>query len=319
MSEPRVTVVVATRDRPDSLRVLLDALNIQTIASEHFETVIVDDGSATALNDSVHLQRVINVRVIRHEKSRGPAAARNTGWRAARAPLVAFTDDDCRPDRDWLSRLLEASCGDSVIVQGKTMSDPLHPRPGPFSRTLAVGGPSGFYETANIAYPRRLLELTGGFDESYRHACGEDVDLGWRAKKMGARLVFAERAVVHHAVTTPSLFRTLRHTALWTDAVRVLKTHPELRSSLVARVFWKRTHPRLLIFLLGLVASGVFRQPVIGLMSGVPYVALYRRQYGELSRPWRAVASRLPRHFVIDACEVATMVTGSIRHRTLML
>ena len=78
------------------------------------EVIVVDDGSTDATSDTA---REHSVTVIRHETNRGLAAARNTGLRAASAPIVAFLDDDCEPEPEWARELLEAY-EDSVIGVG---------------------------------------------------------------------------------------------------------------------------------------------------------------------------------------------------------
>lgn len=293
---PAVSVVVPTKDRPAGLAALLDALAAQTLAPERFEVIVVDDGSAPPVD--------AGARVIRHERPRGPAAARNSGWRAARAPLVAFVDDDCVPVPPWLEAILEAAGrDDGVVVQG-----PVGPPPGerervtPLAHTIEVGGPSRLFVSANIAYARALLERTGGFDETFRRACGEDVELGARATAAGVELRWAPGAVVHHEVRELGLLGTLRQTLRWTDSVRAVSMHPQLRELLVARVFWKPSHPLLLLA----VAGAATRRPLLALAAAAPYV---RHRGGR----W------LPAHVAIDATEVATAVAGSVRHRTLML
>ena len=288
---PEVTVVIPTRDRPAGLAATLAALRAQTLAPDRFEVVVVDDGS------SPPARAADPVRLLRHEASRGPAAARNTGWRAARAPLVAFTDDDCTPAPGWLEALL-AAAGDRVVVQGPVEPQP-GVEPGPRSHTLAVGGPNRVFFTANVAYPRALLDELGGFDEWFRRACGEDVELGARAVAAGVEVRFARAALVFHEVRPLSLREHLRQTAKWTDAARVLKLHPELRGDLTARVFWRPSHPPFLLALAGLLA----RRPLLA----VPYLVGLRQRGGA------------PRLVLIDAAEVATMLVPSARHRTLML
>ena len=68
-------------------------------------SIVVDDGPD---DDTAAVAERHGIRLVRHEENRGLSAARNTGIRAARAPIVAFTDDDCVPAVDWLERLLEA-------------------------------------------------------------------------------------------------------------------------------------------------------------------------------------------------------------------
>lgn len=323
MAAPKASIVVPTRDRPELLRALLRSLADQDSGVRPFEVIVVDDASDATPPESDAgdaLGEGIALRVLRHPWSRGPAAARNTGWRAASGTLVAFTDDDCQAAPGWLAGLLSAWEGDPErVVQGRTEPLPAErARIGPLSRTQRVRGP-GYFETCNIAYPRELLERVGGFDERFPHACGEDVDLGARATKAGARLDFAGEALTYHAVHQPSLAAVCRHTFRWTDAVRLLKLHPELRDRLFWRLFWKRTHPPLLLGLAGVLWAARARSGGPALVASLPYLDHYRRHYASSSRPWVTLARWLPAHLVVDLCELATMVAGSARHRTLML
>src|SRR4051794_5701981 len=161
----------------------LAALREQTLDAERFEVVVVDDGStdetARVLAGAAH-DRGPALEVVRHASSRGASAARNAGWRRARAPVVAFTDDDCVPVAGWLAAGLAAcAAAPGAIVQGRI--DPLPSERhllGPFSRTLSVPGPAPTFATANVFYPRALIERLGGFDEHM--TTGEDTDLAWR-------------------------------------------------------------------------------------------------------------------------------------------
>jgi glycosyltransferase involved in cell wall biosynthesis len=289
--EPEVSVVVPTHNRPASLAALLAALRAQTLAPGRFEVIVVDDGSQPPVGDA-----------LLHDRPRGPAAARNTGWRAARAPLVAFVDDDCTPSPRWLEALVRSAAGDEgVIVQGPVAPPPeQRSQLGPLSHSVEVTGPDRLFATCNIAYSRALLERVGGFDESFLRSNAEDVELGTRALRAGALARFAPDALVHHEVRRLGLLGTLRMTTKWTDSVRAVGMHPELRELLVARVFWKPTHPLLLLALAGLA----LRRPPFAL----PYLFHYRRRPHEL-----------PVRLAIDLCEIGTMVAGSVRHRTLML
>jgi glycosyltransferase involved in cell wall biosynthesis len=308
--DPQVAVVIPTHGRPAALQRLLDAISRQELARDRFEVIVVDDGSPEPVRPA---PGGLALTVVRHERSQGPAAARNAGWRVARAPTIAFVDDDCVPAPGWLSALLAAS-GPDVVVQG-AVAPALSPgvrEPRPLEHTISVGGPTPLFVSANIAYPRRLLERLGGFDESYRRASGEDADLGARAVASGAPTVFAPDALVHHDVVTRTLGQHLRHTLKWTDGVRALAAHPQLRGLLVARVFWKPTHPWLLGALLALGA----RRPGLALVAMLPWVRHYRRRYAEY--PDEMVRA-LPAHLVIDLTEIGVVVAGSLRHRTVML
>ena len=297
---PEVTVVVPTHSRPAGLATLAESLRRQTLAPERFEVVVVDDGSdPPARVDAGGL----DLRVVRHDTPRGPAAARNAGWRAGRAPLVAFIDDDCEATPGWLEAIAGAGAGgpELLVVQG-----PVEPTPSqrheltPLSHTIEVGGPTRLFVSCNIVYSRPLLDATGGFDESFKKACGEDVELGLRALKAGAETRWSDGALVYHEVRQQDLPTLLRHTTKWTDSVRVLAMHPEIRGELLAGVFWKPTHPKLLLALVGLAT----RRPLLAL----PYLAHYRRDLRSL-----------PTHLAVDLTEIGTALAGSIEHRTLML
>jgi GT2 family glycosyltransferase len=206
---PAVAVVVATRDRAARLAELLESLRGQTLARERFEVIVVDDGSRDGT--AALLASADDVRVVTRAVGAGPAAARNEGWRVARASLVAFTDDDCVATPGWLEALVGACLArPGAIVQGRTAPrEDERDRLGPFSRSLWVdGGP--YYQTCNIAYPRELLERLGGFDADAFPFVGEDTDLAWRAIESGASVAYEPSAVVHHAVAVLGPLGALR-------------------------------------------------------------------------------------------------------------
>jgi glycosyltransferase involved in cell wall biosynthesis len=181
--DPQASVVIATHNRRDRILRTLDALAGQ-VGAPPFEVIVVDDGSTDWTHAALTARTgdPYPLRAIRQEPNRGPAAARNAGWRAATAGVVCFTDDDCTPDPGWLAALTAAS-DHADISQGRTMPDPGQAgNRGPFSRTMTVPFEEGFYETCNIAYHRGLLERLGGFDESFRYPYGEDTDLAWRGR-----------------------------------------------------------------------------------------------------------------------------------------
>jgi GT2 family glycosyltransferase len=129
----------------------------------------------------------------------GPAAARNAGWRAARAPWVAFVDDDVVPAPDWSARLAEdlRVADDVAGVQGRIVVPlPLGRPPTDWERCTA-GLAGARWATADMAYRREVLAAVGGFDERFPRAYREDADLAVRVRRAGRRLVVGERSVTH--------------------------------------------------------------------------------------------------------------------------
>jgi GT2 family glycosyltransferase len=309
-----VSVVVPTRDRARRLSVLLDALADQTLARDRYQLIVVDDGSR---DDTSRVLAEADVdRLLRHDAPRGPAAARNTGWRAAAAPLVAFTDDDCRPEPAWLEAgLAHHAEHPEALVQGRTRPEPADEArlDRPRARSLRVDRLGPFFQTCNVFYPRELLERIGGFDERIRIGA-EDVDLAMRALEAGARAVFADDALVSHEVVERSLPDAVRFAARWRTLPAVVGRHPRLRAAFPwhGRV-WRESHARLLLALAGLALAPVHSAFLVWC---VPYVTLRRGWYPrELAR---AVAE-LPGVALVDAAELAVLGFASARARTLLL
>ncbi len=250
------------------------------------------------------------VRCVRLEPNRGPAAARNAGWReASGADSIAFTDDDCLPAPGWLDALSVAAAP-GVVVQGRVgpLPEEAH-RVGPFARTVIVDTQTPFFHTANVLYPRAVLEAVGGFDESFDRVAGEDTDLGWRAVEAGATVRFAPDALVWHAVTELGWRGLARDADRWGTAVRLVRRHPGLRAHFHHRIFWKRAHEALL---LALLATALGKKG----LSLFSIWALAHR--GEHPSSVSLVRS-LPGHLLVDSAEVVALAKGSVRARTLLL
>src|SRR5581483_1259103 len=101
-----VSAVIPTYRRPELLERCLLALAAQDLERRLYEVIVVDDAGCAETRKLVLGWRRsgLRPRYLRRQGAPGPAAARNRGWQAAIGPIVAFTDDDCVPDRDWLRR-----------------------------------------------------------------------------------------------------------------------------------------------------------------------------------------------------------------------
>ncbi|MGH2953102.1 MAG: glycosyltransferase family 2 protein [Solirubrobacterales bacterium] len=316
---PAVSVVVATRDRERRLAALLRSLADQTLDESQYEVVVVDDASrdgAAALLRSEADAAGYELRPVMLPTSGGPARARNIGWRAARAPLVAFTDDDCEADPRWLERCLRAAeRSPGAIVQGRTAPNPAElDRIGPFSHTRDVDG-SGpwWFETCNIVYPRELLERLDGFDEGFPEALGEDTDLGWRALAAGAERALAPEALVYHAVEDLGPVGHLRMALRGADGVLIFRRHPELRAgALRGGVLRNPAHGRLLLAAAGLALS---RRWAPAALLAAPYA----KQLAWRCRRVGASPALSPYYVLYDLLTMYTTARGDLRHRVLVI
>lgn len=301
---PAVTVVVPAHRRADRLRALLDSLDGAPV-------VVGADRPAPAV---LQVCREAGVRVVEPAVP-GPAAARNAAWRMAESGLIAFVDDDCVAAPGWLAALLAAAQdAPGSVVQGRVEPHPGEREAiGPFSRTLWVREAGPFFQTANILYPRGVLERLGGFDEAYPHPAGEDTDLGWRAREAGIPVVFAPGALVWHAVHQPGWRGLVQDAPRWGSAVRIVRRHPGLRAHFHRRLFWKASHERLLLAAAGVALAG--RTRGASLAAALPWALGHRSEHPDTA----SLARALPAHLAVDAAELAALTAGSARARTLLL
>jgi len=202
---PRASVVVPTHGRPALLRECLRRLARQDVPHADYEVIVVDDGSPPPVNaeNAAVVQRLsrsypkLAIHYLWSARNRGPAAARNSGWRKARAAVIAFTDDDTRPARAWLRNGLAALEGREAVA-GRIVV-PLPDEPTDYERDTA-GLERASFVTANAFVRKSVLESVGGFDERYRIAWREDADLEFALRERGARIGRAPGAVVVHPV-----------------------------------------------------------------------------------------------------------------------
>lgn len=154
----------------------------------------------------------VPVIVVEDTERKGPAAARNRGWRQARTPWVVFLDDDVVPGEGWLEALIRdlADLPEDVGGSQGRIEVPLPSgrRPTDAERNTA-GLARAEWITADMAYRRSALEKVGGFDERFPRAYREDADLALRVREAGFRLVRGER-VTRHPVRDDGFWASVR-------------------------------------------------------------------------------------------------------------
>lgn len=210
----RATVVVPVRNRPDLLHKALQSLMSQRLAKGTIELIVCDDGSTDDVASVVAQCRDKHrpeISLLTLQPS-GPAAARNAGTRAARGDIVVFVDSDVEVAGGFLEELMSALEREPEWA-------------GAEGRLVPVGGGHGLlwdapsseeggrYHTAAIAYRRDILKVVGGFDETFKLAACEDVEIAVRVLKHG-RIGFVSNAIAYHPrrrVTTTTHLKWRHH------------------------------------------------------------------------------------------------------------
>jgi GT2 family glycosyltransferase len=199
-----VSVVVPTHNRAAQLSRLLRALDQQVMPPR--EVIVVDDASIddtyVVLSRWAQSSHLYHTRTVRFGANRGPAAARNAGWRLASSEIVAFTDDDCVPDPAWIREIAAAFLENERIggVGGRVlpMREDLISQYYTHYRILEPPASGLYLVTANAAFLRQALDKTGGFSEDLRAPGGEDVEVSLRVSRAGWLLSYTDRAAVAH-------------------------------------------------------------------------------------------------------------------------
>ncbi|MDB5747576.1 MAG: hypothetical protein JWP72_2424 [Massilia sp.] len=246
-----VSVVVPTCGRMDLLDRCLDALTRQALPAGTYEVIVVDDEPS---HNTLHLvagwrartldrgPRLVYLANSAKHGQHGRAAARNLGWRAAQAPIVAFTDDDGVPAPGWLVQGL-AAFGDEVDVLCGHVDKPLPAAPlsaplsappaAPPGPARAQGHDGDLMETPGVCVTncfcrKSVLEVLGGFDERFEQSPHGDADLHFRLLGMGARIVPALDAVVVQPVPPMPWGASLAQTRRAVFDALLYKKHPRL-------------------------------------------------------------------------------------------
>ncbi|WP_261553990.1 mycofactocin biosynthesis glycosyltransferase MftF [Frankia tisae] len=303
-----VTAVIPVRDGAGRVGALVGVLRGQCA-----EVVVVDDGSRDATSAEA---TAAGARVIRHDRSRGPAAARISGARAARTEVIVFCDCDVRPTVGWLDRLV-AHLGDSAVVAvAPRVASPVRPGSrgglreryeagrspldlGPWSAAVRPGSRVSYVPSAALVIRRAHAE----FDPALRF--GEDVDLVWRLVGAGHSVRYEPAAVVHHD-PRPS-WRAWAHQrhGYGSSSAELARRHPGLlrpargAASAVAVVGLLATRRDRA----GAVAAGALAVGSVALTT-----ARLARRLGRTDRPGRAALAltvRGRRHALLAAAETA--------------
>jgi glycosyltransferase involved in cell wall biosynthesis len=206
---PQVLVVIPTKDRLAQLSECLLDLTNQDYPREYWKIVVVNDGGAdpsSVLPNTNQNSVPINLLSIPHC---GPSAARNYGARSNSSDLIAFLDDDCRPEPTWLSEMVRGIWQTPwVACAGQTLNlFPSNPNARAFqfyyeflrSYNRFLNGDLYLLMSNNAIYRQDIFRTYGGFCEQFKRPGAEDLELSHRLCALGYRQGYISTAVIQHA------------------------------------------------------------------------------------------------------------------------
>ncbi len=203
-SWPVISVVVAGYNEERHIGNCLTSLSKLKYPKEKLEIIVVSDGSK---DKTASIARIFPIQVIELKENKGLSFARNTGAKAAKGEIIAYTDADCEVGPDWLTHIAESFLKDKKIgcVGGPNitpsndsyMAKLTALAPGAPTHVLISDTTADHVPGCNMAVRKSAWEKIGGFNEIFRIA-GDDVDLEWRLQEAGYIIKYNPGAQVFH-------------------------------------------------------------------------------------------------------------------------
>lgn len=325
------SVVISVKNRAVLMWDCLSGLARQSIGRDRFEVVLIDNVSTEdlrAVATRAEAELGLTIRYDRMREDHGPAPARNQGVSLATAPIIAFTDSDCRPDPDWLARGLAAF--DTPMVAFCT--GPVLPKPEGKVRvtsklSFVTRDEHPTFPTANAFYRRDLFTRFGGFDISlsYRDPLDRatecaDTDLAWRLIEAGFDRRFVPAAIMYHELENQGVLLWILEPTRLFVLPALVRRHPILRKKLLtARYFF---YPASWLLYVAAVIVGAAVMTWTWLLALLPVLLLAQgiaRTRSANPRVLLCFAGRVLLHLPRMLTMTISLLYGSARFRCLVL
>jgi glycosyltransferase involved in cell wall biosynthesis len=319
----KISIVIPTYRRPELLVKCVSALLNQNFNPVDYEIIIVSDGPDELTKKAITTAiKSVEPRIIflNLPEKKGPAAARNFGWLKAAGDLVAFTDDDCIPDPNWLSVIWQSYDGsDGVAFSGKVVV-PLSKTPTDFELNTAHLESAEFI-TANCICSKKALIKTGGFDERFALAWREDSDLHFKLLLNGIP-IYKINAVVVHPVRQAPWGVSLKEQKKGMFNALLYKKYPDLYKERI-RSKAPINYYLMIFSFLGMVAGLILTANWLVAISFIVWLTLQyqfiTRRLAATSKAIHHVLEMVITSLAIPFLSVYWQVYGAVKYRVLFI
>ena len=323
----KVSIVIPTYQRPQLLKRCIDSLILQEFLNEEYEIIVVTDGIDQQTENTVEKCKAnkyfSNIFCYSLPLKKGPAAARNAGWRIAKGKYILFTDDDCIASPDWVKYFCNAFeyYGQTLLAFTGKVIVPRSSLPTDFELNTANLETAAFV-TANCGCTRAALEEVNGFDEQFTMAWREDSDLHFKLLKQKIPIIKIEEAVIFHPVRKAQWGVSLKEQKKSMFNALLFKKHPDLYKQMISSsVLWNYY---LMIFLLpGSVIAMYFDQKILAILlfsgwSVLLCLFVYKR-LAKASKSFKHVAEMIATSILIPFLSVYWNLYGAYKFKVLHL
>jgi glycosyltransferase involved in cell wall biosynthesis len=323
----KVSIIVPTYKRPELLKRCLEALISQDFPESEYEIIIVTDGIDEETNQMLAQSGLFdffnNIFCYSLPFKKGPAAARNAGWRIAKGDLILFTDDDCIPDFNWIKNLhnaFEFYGFPAIALTGKVVV-PLSSAPTDFELNTANLEKAEFV-TANCACTKRSLEIVNGFDEAFTMAWREDSDLEFKFLKEDIPIKKIEEAVVVHPARKAAWGVSLKEQRKSMFNALLFKKHPQLYKERIGSPAL-RNYYLMIVLLVSFFTEWYQHQKIIAILCLSAWVYLMvlfiLKRLSNASLSFKHVSEMIATSLLIPFVSVFWNLYGAIKFKVLRL
>jgi len=244
---PSISIIIPVKNRPQDIRECLASLASLDYPKDKVEIIVVNDGSTDSTSKVI---QTFDIKVIHLTQSIGASACRNLAAREANGELLGFTDSDCVPHPHWLKELSPYLNDERVGVVGGYVSNfynrslldryeavksSLNMGPSPY-RVENGKSSTAYVPSCNLIIRKKAFSEAGGFQEDLH--VGEDVDLCWRARKLGYHLLYVPQGEVKHKHRNDLLQMLKRRFDYGTSEALLYLRHKDKRKMLYSPAFY---------------------------------------------------------------------------------